>query len=89
MKKVLFVTEKHVNRIFDISTPELSEKAYLEIFKERLKEGEYRDYIYQPFFDYASFKTLTDGKIARKFILYRSQLGYEYERVEEIEVEKV
>ena len=89
MKKILITKEKHGDWAYDISTKELSDKVYLQIFNDRKKEHYYDDYKFNYFFDQEKFKNLSDGKIARTFILQRSENGYEYEEVEELFIQKV
>lgn len=86
MKKVLLVKEKHCYRVFNISTPELLEKAYLTLFEERNKEGYYSDLVEMRSELWVRAKK-GDGKVARELINLRSHRGYEYEDVEEINVE--
>jgi hypothetical protein len=46
MNRIIIFKEKHGDRYFDASTPELLHKACLKIFKERLAEGWYEGYAY-------------------------------------------
>jgi hypothetical protein len=87
MKKILLLHEKHGDFAYDISTDTLRDMVYLSIFNQRKVEHYYSDLSLQPFFDHEKFKNLKDGKQARKFILWRSEQGHEYERVEELQIQ--
>ena len=87
MKKVLLVHGKNSQRIFDISTEELSEKAYQKLFNERYKAGYYKELVEMESQQFKRGRMHFPGA-AKKIILYRSSLAYEYEVVEEIIIEK-
>jgi hypothetical protein len=89
MKKVLIEKGKHGDYAYDISTQEQSDKVYLTLFKERKKEGWYMDVKSNYFFDKDRFEHCQDGKAVRKFILQRSEQGYEYEEVEELFIQEI
>ncbi len=98
MKRVLVAYEKHGIRVFDISSEELKNKAYLHLFKERdvgqrrlgLKSGivVYPDY-------YSDLREMQsrlyelakggDAKAAERIL--RARTDYEDERVVEMDVE--
>jgi len=86
MRKVLMVREKDNSRAFDISTEKLRDRAYLALFRERDKEGCYSDLIEMKSRFYSEAKD-GNAKSARAIILLRSRNNYEYELIEEIEVE--
>ena len=86
MRKVLVAHEKHSNRVFDISTEKLRDKAYLTLFRERDKEGCYSDLFEMKSRFYSEAKD-GNAKSARAIILSRSRNNYEYELTEEIDVE--
>jgi hypothetical protein len=84
MKEVLVAFEKHGCRVFDISTPELKDKSYIALFKERDKEGYYSDLAEMDSSYYRDARK-GDAKCTQRIIRNRSD--YEYERTEEVEVE--
>jgi hypothetical protein len=86
--KILLIYEKHGTFAYDISTDTLRDRAYLSIFNQRKVERYYTDFTSTPFLDYEKFKNLKDGKLAREFIIWRSDQRYEYERVEELQLEE-
>lgn len=86
MRKVLVAHEKHSDRVFDISTEKLRDRAFLTLFRERDKEGYYLDLIEMKSSFYSEAKD-GNAKSARTIILSRSRNNYEYERMEEIDVE--
>jgi hypothetical protein len=86
MKKVLLVFEKHCTRIFDISTEPMRLNAYLKLFKERKKEGLYGDLASmrsQYYFEAGDNNALSAIRVIN------AHNDYEYERVDEREVEDV
>jgi hypothetical protein len=84
MKTVLVAFEKHGTRVFDISTQELKENAYLNLFKEREKEGYYYELIEVGSIYHAEARK-GNAKSAERII--RQRKDYEYERVLEVKVE--
>ncbi len=84
--KVLLTFEKDCNRIFDISIDERKAKNYLFLFKERDEAGFYFDLRDMKSEYYLKAKE-GDAKAAERIIHFRSRDGYEYERVEIIEVQ--
>ena len=86
MKKVLLVDEKYSYRVFDISTRELSEKAFLTLFQERDKTHKYNDVIeiHSSLFSRAREG---DGKAAMSIIRNRSATGHKYEFILDVDVE--
>jgi hypothetical protein len=88
MTKILIVEEKHNDRYIDISTKELEDAAYLDIFYERKSGGYYSD---MAGLDSVLFKHAVDGdaRSAKKFLSIRSSQGYEYEILRIRELEKL
>jgi hypothetical protein len=84
MKIVLVAYEKHGCRIFDVSTPELKDKSYIALFKERDKEGYYSD-LAEMDSSYYHDARKGNAKCAQRVIRMRDR--HEYERTEEVEVE--
>lgn len=84
--KVLLTFEKDCNRIFDISDDKKKAKNYLSLFNERDKDGFYSDLREMKSEYYLKAKT-GDAKAAERIISFRSRDGYEYERVEIVEVQ--
>jgi len=89
MKKILIIKEKHGNYAYDISTAEQSDKVYLSIFHKRKRDGWYDDIENSVFFDKEKFNNLQNGKIARGFLLGRCDDDYEYEEIEEMEIQEI
>jgi len=84
--KVLLTFEKDCNRVFDISDDEKKAKNYLFLFNERNKDGFYLD-LRDMRSEYHIKAKAGDAKAAERIISFRSRDGYQYERVEIIEVQ--
>lgn len=74
--------------MFDISTPELLKKVYVMLFRERAAQNYYDDLqeIQSALYTLA-MRGEDTSEAARKIINFRNREGYEYEHVEEIDVE--
>lgn len=80
-KKVLLVREKNGERIFDISTKILSNKAYLSLFKERDSMGYYNASELK--FENDVYEGAKKGNADFATKIVRSREDYEYEYIEE------
>ena len=80
-KVILVVKEKHVERYIDIGNSVLENAAYVDLFKERYKEGLYVDLVQYKSALLEQAKA-GDPVACRKFINLRAAQGYEYESVQ-------
>lgn len=90
--KILVYHGKHGDEHYDISTDRLRGNAYMKLF-DTLGGGGYYDGDAEPdeekLFDKAAAGDELDVDEVIKFMQLRSDKGYEYERIEEIEPEKI
>lgn len=81
MKTILIAREKHDEQTFDISTPELKEKVYKELFDDRNNIGYYED-LNNVHNDLYQNAVAGDIGFLIEFLDLRSLEGYEYEGLE-------
>lgn len=89
LKKVLIVNEKHRTRVFDISTVEQREKAFLHLFKDRCQIHGFYSTLVEMKSTLFNEASKGNTKSAEAIILFRSANGYEYEEVKELEIEEI